>query len=236
MLAHSNLLDSSSEEEEEDLINQTHRQKKIYRDRVNFDFFLDSVFIERFRLSRSAVQVVLNAIGRQIDHISHMNFALNPKEQILVALHFFGNGSQYHSIGDMHGIHKSTVCRIVNRVAWTIVRVLFPMYVRWPNYRAHIPVGFSQIANFPRVAGVIDGTLIPIKAPHSNENDFVDRHGMHSLNAMVVCGTSHEFFYASARWPGSVHDNRVLRNSSLFQKWENEGEERLKHLKISMSH
>lgn len=81
----------------------------------------------------------------------------------------------------------------------------------------------SYVADFPRVAGAVDGTLIPIKAPSSNESDFVDRHGNNSFNAMVVCGGNHEFFYASARWPGSVHDNRVLRNSTLFQQWEVEG-------------
>lgn len=40
---------------------------------------------------------------------------------------------------------------------------------------------------------------------------------------MLVCGPDYSFYYASARWPGSVHDNRVLRNSSLYQTWEIEG-------------
>lgn len=223
-----NLFDcsSSSSEEENNVIqaqSERQRQRNVYRDRINFDFFLESVFVERFRLSRSATEKVLNAIAFRIDHRSHMNHALNPKQQILVALHFFGNGSQYHSVGDMHGIHKSTVCRIVNRVSRAILQILFPEYVRWPNSGSHISIGFSQIARFPRVAGIVDGTLIGIIAPRNNESDYVDRHGNHSLNAMVVCGPNYEFFYASARWPGSVHDNRVLKNSTLYQKWEIEG-------------
>lgn len=222
-----NLFHSSSSSEDDSNLNpeqyQRQHRRKIYRDRINFEFFLESVFVERFRLSRSTTEKVLSAIGLFIDHGSNMNQALNPKQQLLVSLHFFGNGSQYHSLGDMHGIHKSTVCRIVHRVSKAILEILFPLYVRWPNNCAQISVEFSRIAGFPRVAGAVDGTLIPIRAPHVNESDFVDRHGNHSLNVMVVCGPSYEFFYASARWPGSVHDNRVLRNSTLFQKWENEG-------------
>lgn len=192
-----NLCESSSSSEEEEInLEMQNRRRKIYRDRINFDFFLESVFIERFRLSRSAVENVLIAIGPRIDYKTNKNHALNPKQQILVALHFYGNGSQYHSIGDMHGIHKSTVCRIVNRVSRTIVRILFPKYVRWPNNCAHISGGFFNIAGFPRVAGAVDGTLIPMKTPRQIESDFVDRHGQHSINAMVVCGPNYEFFYA----------------------------------------
>lgn len=222
MLLLKNSCESSSSSEGDETVGfqtQQHR-RKIYRDRINFDFFLESVFIERFRLSRSAAEKVLIAIGQQIDHKTNKNHALNPKQQILTALHFFGNGSQYHSIGDMHGIHKSTVCRIVDRVSRAIIRILFLKYVRWPNNCAHISGGFFSIAGFPRLAGAVDGTLIPIKAPRMNENDYVDRHGQHSINAMVVCGPNYEFFYASVRWPGTVHDNRVLRNSTLYDKWE----------------
>lgn len=218
------LLETSSSSEEERLPIQRYRRRKIYRDRINFEFFLESVFIERFRVSRSTTEKILIFIGPLIDHRTTKNHALSAKQQILVALHFYGNGSQYHSIGDMHGIHKSTVCRVVNRVSKAVVRTIFPKYVRWPNDCSHIPVIFRQIAGFPRVAGIVDGSLIPIIAPRANESDFVDRHGQHSINIMVVSGPNYEFFYASARWPGSVHDNRVLRNSTLFNEWESEGD------------
>lgn len=122
----------------------------------------------------------------------------------------------------MHGIAKATVCRVVHCVTMAIVDILFPKFVRWPNNCNH-PVKFSAYAQFPHLAGAVDGTLIPIIAPKFNESDFVDRHGQHSPNVFVVCGPSFEFFYASARWPGSVHDNRVLRNSTLFNKWEIQG-------------
>lgn len=225
------ILDSSSSEEENDInfpqlqmqVQQIERKNKVYRSRINFDFVLEAEFVERFRMSGSSVEKILNVIGPLLEHKTKKNKALDPRKQLLVALHFLGSGNQYHGISDMHGIHKSTVCRSVNRVCRAIIRKLFHVYVRWPSNCDYIQPGFFGTAGFPRVAGAIDGTLIPIQSPRFNESDFVDRHGNHSINTMVVCGPNNEFFYASARWPGSVHDNRVLRNSTLFQKWEIDG-------------
>lgn len=72
----------------------------------------------------------------------------------------------------------------------------------------------------PLCVGCLDGTLINIDSPSQHEEQFIDRHGNHSITAMVVCGPNYEFFYTSANWPGSVHDARVLRNSSLYRRME----------------
>nr|CAI5829974.1 unnamed protein product [Callosobruchus analis]CAI5854073.1 unnamed protein product [Callosobruchus analis] len=80
---------------------------------------------------------------------------------------------------------------------------------------------FYAIAGFPEVCGAVDGTLLTIDAPRINEPAYVDRHGKHSINCMAVCGPDLTFYYVSVNWPGSVHDARVLRNSSLFRRMEN---------------
>lgn len=65
--------------------------------------------------------------------------------------------------------------------------------------------------------------MIQIEAPKLHEVDYVDRHGNHSINAMLLCGPDNVFYYACVRWPGSVHDNRILKNSSLYRMFEIEG-------------
>jgi len=70
------------------------------------------------------------------------------------------------------------------------------------------------------VAGCVDGTLIEMDAPRINEAAFVDRYGNHSINAMMVSGPDRSFYYVNARWPGSVHDSRVMRTSSLYARFE----------------
>ena len=37
----------------------------------------------------------------------------------------------------------------------------------------------------------------------------------------MVEGANHYIFYINSRWPGSVNDSRVLRNSPLFETFEN---------------
>ena len=72
----------------------------------------------------------------------------------------------------------------------------------------------------PMVFGCVDGTLINIIAPSEDENQYVDRKSDHSINAMFVCGPNLRFFAASVRWPGSVHDARVFRNSAVARRLE----------------
>ena len=37
---------------------------------------------------------------------------------------------------------------------------------------------------------------------------------------MLVCGPDHLIYYASTRWPGSVNDSRVFRESALRELLE----------------
>jgi hypothetical protein len=53
-----------------------------------------------------------------------------------------------------------------------------------------------------------------------NDLQYVDRHGQHSLNVQGVAGPQLQFFSLSVKWPGSVNDARVWRNSKLSAKWE----------------
>jgi hypothetical protein len=53
---------------------------------------------------------------------------------------------------------------------------------------------FFQIRGIPQIIGIVDGTLINIDAPTEHEEAFIDRHGNHSLNCMVICGPNMMFY------------------------------------------
>lgn len=215
------LSDNESEEEENrELV--VRRRPRTFRERINFD--CEVAFKKKFRINPEAAEFILRTIAIDLQHPSRCNQSLSPHKQLLIALHFVGNGGQYHGKGDMHGLSKATVCRCANRVANVIVDKLLGAHVRLPTVNTEkIAEDFHRLAGFPRVVGVVDGTLIPMDAPHLNEAAYVDRHGNHSINAMAVAGPQLQFYYANARWPGSVHDARVLRNSSLHHQWQVEG-------------
>lgn len=219
-----NIYDSSSGSDEDDDYFRP-RKPRHFKERINFQEITDpQQYMEKFRICGAAMEEVLGQIGSQLKHETNRNHALSPQQQLMTALHWMGNGSQYHGVVDMHGLHKSTTHRCVRRVTSLIHRQLFPQEVRWPETGAlSIAQGFFERAGFPKVGGCIDGSLIPIDGPGSRERGFVDRKGDHSINCMAVCGPDHQFYFASARWPGSVHDSRILRCSSLFEEWETKG-------------
>jgi len=141
------------------------------------------------------------------------------QKQVLITLHFLGNGGQYHGLSDMHGVSTATICRCVHRVVNAIIAVMFNQIITWPINSMDDATEFLQIGGFPSVCGLVDGTIIKINAPTKNEEQFVDRKGGHSINAMMVCGPNHQFYYVNARWPGATHDSRVMKNSNLYWKF-----------------
>lgn len=212
------LLFDSSDEDGEVIV--LYRRRKHFRQRINFHFESSLELNERFRMSPLKLEMLCQEIGPIINHQSRKSGAMSIKQQICVTLHWLGSGSQYHIVGDTHGVSKATVFRCVTAVIKAVNETLFNTVISWPGNIGEIVNKFFNMANFPHVVGVIDGTLIPIDAPTENEESFVDRHGNHSLNCMFVCGPTAIFYYVSAKWPGSVHDARVFRNSQLCARMD----------------
>jgi len=210
---------SSSDDSEEESQGSPSRNKKIYRPRINFNDLSDAVFIEKFRLRRGEAENLITMLSPHLPN-KERNKAISPPQQILTALHFLGTGTFYHAVADMHGLSKASVCRIVRRVVTVIVDKIFKNAVRWPTDTTIIASEFMRKGGFPSVCELVDGTLINIEAPTQNEEHFVDRHGNHSLNVMMICGPNHHFYAVNAAWPGSVHDARVLRNSVVSRAFE----------------
>lgn len=215
-----NLLYNSSSSDSDDELHNRRRRRRVFKPRVNMDFVTLFEYNERFRMSSIKLQGLLEDIGNHLEHQTNRNYALSAKQQISIALHWLGSGGQYHTVADMHGISKASVCRSLHSVVNAVNHIKFPTVVDFPENVGPVVQDFHAVAQMPQVYGCIDGTLVKIDAPSAHENDFVDRNGNHSINCMLVCGPDLKFYYASANWPGSVHDARVLRNSLLYQRFE----------------
>ena len=68
----------------------------------------------------------------------------------------------------------------------------------------------------PNVAGVIDCMQIPIAAPWTNPEQYLNRNRIFAINTQFVVNHRGAITYLSARWPGSVHDSCVLQESYLL--------------------
>jgi hypothetical protein len=194
-------------------------------------------FRERYRLTPRLFDLLFAEIGNQLEKQTDRSHALSSKESLLAALRFFSSGHFYYSLADCQGmflicfvnvdlcflgLSKMTICNAVKEVT-SVINVGLSHYVGWPTTqeeRDRIPIDFHRVAELDNICGVVDGTHIRIEAPAVDEAQYVNRHHQHSLNVMGVCGPMMDLYFLSARWPGSVNDARVLRQSSMFTPFQ----------------
>jgi len=126
------------------------------------------------------------------------------------------------------GQHAATVTRGQRRVQRTPVIRRTQLYssvlLDGKNYinlstsnLTQIMKEFGQLANMPNVVGCIDGTQIPISAPHDNEHLYICTKGFHAINVQAVCDPHLKLTNIVAKWPGSTHDSFMWTNSGPCQ-------------------
>ena len=123
----------------------------------------------------------------------------------------------------MFGVSRMTVHRCIMRVSAVLKRAMC-QYVHFDNDKKtdQTKRKFFSVAHFPGVIGCIDCTQIRIQAPSVNEGEFVNRKGYHSINIQLICDADLKVINAVIKWPGSVHDARILRQSAVYQAFEEE--------------
>ena len=92
---------------------------------------------------------------------------------------------------------------------------------------------FETTFGFPQCAGAIDGTHIPIIAPHVNPKDYYNRKEFHSILMQAVVDSHYCFTDVLIGWPRSVHDARVFSNSKLYRQGQNGSLFPCQHMVIS---
>ena len=79
------------------------------------------------------------------------------------------------------------------------------------------------MAGFPRVAGYVDGTYVPVNPPHNDEDTYVNRHYSKSLNVAMVAGPDYTIYFYSSRCHERWHDSRVIKENTLWTPLSNRG-------------
>ncbi|XP_013381198.1 putative nuclease HARBI1 [Lingula anatina] len=194
------------------------RDRNFSRDLFDFAGATEQELIERFRFSRNSILYLENLLHNQIAPETERNHSLSVREQLLIALRFFASGSFLQVVGDTVGPSKSTVSRVVRKVALALCEhqadfIKFPVT---PQASAGMSDGFFlRIAGFPGCICCIDCTHVRIQAPSENEPAFVNRKNFHNINVQAVCDHKGKFTNIVAKWLGSVHDSHVFNTSSL---------------------
>ncbi len=143
--------------------------------------------------------------------------------RVCPALRYYASvGALQLGIGDMFGISQPSVCRFVWDFSRSLVRHLDDI-ISFPEGvdAAHQRASFFQRTRIPNVLGAIDCTHVWIKKPSEYPQSYINRKGWPSINVQAVCDFEGRFTNICATWPGATHDSFVLRQSHLFEQFDN---------------
>ncbi|XP_039605726.1 putative nuclease HARBI1 [Polypterus senegalus] len=173
----------------------------------------------RFRFGRDDIKYIAYLVRPKVQHKTKRSHALSVEEQCLIALRFYASGTFYQVVGDNMGVDKSTVSNVVKAVSVELAS-LVNEFVSFPkdDQMAQTKRSFFLLGNMPNTIGVIDCTRVHIQAPHEREWQYVNRKGRHSINVQLVANADLIITNCVVKWPGSVHDARILRESALYRK------------------
>ena len=178
-------------------------------------------WVENFRVSRDTFQYLcdqLRPLIRKQD--TRMRKSVSTERRVAITLWVLATPAEYRSVAHLFGLARCTVCKIVNETCRAIIQKLLPLYIRFPTGSglADVVRGFKDKFGIPQCAGSIDGSHVPVTPPSMNHTDYYNRKGWYSMLVQAVVDHNYLFRDLCVGWPGSVHDARVLANSTLFRK------------------
>ncbi|XP_021180962.3 putative nuclease HARBI1 [Helicoverpa armigera] len=172
----------------------------------------DAEFTFRFRMNKESVESLLNEIMPFVKVKSRRNNGIPPLHQLLLALRFYALGAMLKSVAEFVGVSQSSACRIVADISTVLAR----LYSKYINLHARTTLDFYNIAQFPRVCGVIGCTHVPIQCPSSTMGEeYRNSKGYYSFHVQAVCDADLKLLNVVSQWPGSAHESTIFDNSVL---------------------
>jgi hypothetical protein len=145
----------------------------------------------------------------------------SPNISLLVLLKYLGthgNAAANTSLANHFGIGEGTT-ELYRKRALEAILSLEATVVFWPDEeeRKAMSLRIQKIFHFPNCVGLVDGTLLPLEnKPSLFGENYLSRKSSYAVSVLVVCDEVARVLYYLAGWPGSVHDNRVWRNSKMY--------------------
>lgn len=153
--------------------------------------YTDSDWIESFRMCKKTFNDLCYLLQPALEPkplLLKSREPLSVEKQVAVALYKLASCAEYRVVGNVFGIHKSTVKKCLFRTVNAINTLMMKDYLQMPNANeaSEIALNFERISQIPQIIGCIDGSHIPILAPSEGYRDFVNRKGWPSYVLQAV--------------------------------------------------
>jgi len=137
-------------------------------------------------------------------------------------LYRLAHGNSYLTIAPVFNVEKSTVIEAVQDVVNGLYEVRNER-IKFSETIAEVNASmqtFANLTNLPNVLSAIDGSHMRIKAPVDSVVDYSSRYQQYDFIIQAVVDGQKIFLDIAFGFPGSMHDARVLRRSTLFRRAE----------------
>ncbi|XP_046391535.1 putative nuclease HARBI1 [Ischnura elegans] len=129
-------------------------------------------------------------------------------------------GTSYRVISTTFGIPLTSVSSAVRKMLQVMVGMLRDS-IRLPHGDELNAIGRGFAARggsrvFSKCVGAIDGSHVRVFCPSGQNEQYINRKLFYSLQFQLLVDSSGKILDFFTGFPGSVHDARVLRHSSLY--------------------
>ncbi|XP_067903407.1 putative nuclease HARBI1 isoform X2 [Heterodontus francisci] len=197
-------------------------RQRVYRTRTNYLHMSETECLSRLRLSRETVTELCGIVQQDLLPQGFGGHPMPVALKVTAALNFFASGGFQGSTGNLCGISQPATHRCIREVTDALFHRAndFIHFSTDEDSQTARSLAFGDIAQFPKVQGVIDCTHVAIRAPCDQPAAFVNRKAFHSLKVQLVCDHRQRILQVCARFPGSCHDAYILLNSRLPEIFE----------------
>lgn len=184
------------------------------------NYFEDTDWISNFRMKRDTFCKLVEILREEMS--PSLVFVREPvpvEKRIAVAVYKLASCAEYRTVGNLFGIHKSSVKKFLYMFCDAVKEKMFPQMIKMPNTEeAFVLAARNQnLTNLPMAIGFIDGSHIPILPPEIGRKDFINRKQYASIVLQAVVDFDVKFRNISCMIPGSAHDATVFKASSLWK-------------------
>ena len=181
-----------------------------------------------FRVTGRTFQEIVRIVRPRLEkRDTQFRKAIPIEKRVAIAIWRLATGNAFRTISKTFAVGKSTAvqihrefCRELNRLA--------PTFIKFPRNGRETSSEIEKVkADFkckiPQAVGAIDCTHVKILAPALEEKaDYFSRKQTYTVNTHAIVGANLVILDIATGFPGSVHDSRVLRHTSVFRRAENQ--------------
>lgn len=175
-------------------------------------------FKNRLRINRDSFNLILNRISPMILK-QPTNMVPNPIEdhrQLALTLYRMAHGCSFTVLKDVFGVSQSLATATFNKVIRVLVYCLYDEFVGLPSSEdewVNECKSFIENYEFPCI-GAWDGFHVHVASHLKNYFSFKNKY---TVTSMGLVGYNKRFLHLTTGAPGSTHDARLLRHTSLFR-------------------